>query len=60
MHNITIANKMDMSYDFNLKHKMHAIEWKLNAMINKNKSLIKKFKNNFRHLLSRKFENCRV
>ena len=42
MHIITKAYKMDMSYDFYIKHNMCALEWKLNAMINKNKSLIKK------------------
>ena len=40
MHIITIANNMDMSYDFYSKHNMHAIDWKLNAMMDKNKSLI--------------------
>ena len=40
---ITISNKMDMAYDLFIKHNMHAIEWKLNAMINRNKNLIKKF-----------------
>ena len=37
---ITIANIRDMSYDYYLKHNMHAVERKLNAMINKNKNLI--------------------
>ena len=37
MHIITIANKMDMSYDFYIKHTMCALEWKLNPMVNKNK-----------------------
>ena len=32
---ITIANKLDISYDFYIKHNMHAVDWKLNAMINK-------------------------
>ena len=59
-YNITIANKMDMSYDFYIKHNMHAIEWKLNAMDNKNKSLINKFHRNWRHPLNRKFESYRV
>ena len=27
----TIANKMDMSYNFYFKHNMQAVEWKLNA-----------------------------
>ena len=33
---------MDMSYAFYIKHHMHAVEWKLFAMINKNENLIKK------------------
>ena len=33
MNIITIANKMDKTYDFYIK-KMHAVEGKLNAMIN--------------------------
>ena len=37
MHIIKIANEMDMSYDFYIKHNMCALEWNLNAMINKNK-----------------------
>ena len=37
MHIITIANKMDMSYDFYVKHNMCALEWKLDVMINKAK-----------------------
>ena len=57
---ITISNKMDMSYDFYIKHNMHAIEWKLDAMVNKNKSLINKFPRNWRHPLNRKFESHRV
>ena len=36
LNSITIANKMDMAYHFYIKHNMHAVEWKLNAMINKN------------------------
>ena len=36
------SNKMDMAYDFYIKHNMSALDWKLNAMINKNKNLIKK------------------
>ena len=60
MHIITIANKRDMSYDFHIKHNMCALEWKLNAMINRNKSLFNKFPRNWRHLLNRKFESYRV
>ena len=40
MHMMTIANKLDMAYDFYIKHNMHTVEWKLNAMINKNKNFI--------------------
>ena len=49
MNIITIANEMDMSYDFYIKHNMCAVEWKLNAMINKNKKLINSFNRNWRH-----------
>ena len=44
MNVITIANKMEMSYDFYIRHNMHASEWKPLTMINKNKTLIKKNK----------------
>ena len=60
MNIIAIASKLDMSYDFYIKHKMCALEWKLNAMINKNKYLIKKLNRNCRHSLNRKFESYRV
>ena len=56
LHIITIANEKDMSYDFYIKHKMRAIEWKLNAMINKNKSLIEKFPRNWRLEIGDLFE----
>ena len=39
---------------------MCALEWKLNAMVNKNKSLFNKFPRNWRHPLNRKFESYRV
>ena len=60
MHFITIANKMDMSYDFNIKHNMCALEWKLNALIYKNKSLINIFDRNWKQPLNRKFESYSV
>ena len=56
MANITIAKKMDMSYDFFIRHNLHAVEWKIIAMINRNKSLIKKLNRNWRHLVIRKFK----
>ena len=54
---ITLAHKRDMTYDFYLKHNMSAFEWKLNAMINKDKNLINKFPKNWRHPINMKF-NC--
>ena len=49
-----------MTYDFYMKHNMPPVEWKLNAMINRNKSLTNKFDRNWRHPLNRKFESYRV
>ena len=57
---LTISNIMDMSYDFYIKHNMQEIEWKMNAMINKNKSLIINSDCNWRHPLERKFESYRL
>ena len=45
-----------MTYDFYLKYIMSAIEWKLNAMINKDKSLIKKFPQKSRHPINTRFD----
>ena len=59
MHNITRAHKMDISYDFYIKHNMYTVEWKINAMINKSKNLINKFDRNWKHLLNRKLESYR-
>ena len=52
----TLAHKGDMTYDFYLKHNMTAFEWKLNAMINKDKNLINKFPRNCRHPINEKFD----
>ena len=60
MNIITIAKKLDMSFDFYIKHNMHAVEWKLNAMVKKNKNLINKLNRNWRHPLNKKIESCRV
>ena len=54
---ITLAHKCDMTYDFYLKHNMSAIEWKLNAIIIKDKNLINKFPKNWRHPINTRF-NC--
>ena len=50
MNIITFVNKLDMSYDFYNKQNMH-VDWKLNAMVNKNKNLINKQDRSKRHLL---------
>ena len=60
MNIITITNKVDRSYDFYLKHIIHASEWKLYAMINKITKLTNKFNCIWRHLLNRKFESFLV
>ena len=31
---VRVANKLNLSYDFNIKHDMPAVEWKLSAMNN--------------------------
>ena len=54
---ITLAHKCDMTYDFYLKHNMSAFEWKLNAMINKDKNLKNKLPKNWRHPINTRF-NC--
>ena len=36
---ITKAKKLDRSYDFYIRHNMHAVEWRLNAMVNKNEKI---------------------
>ena len=56
---ITKADKVDMSFDFHIRHNMHAVEWKINALINKNKSLINKLKRKWRHPLILKIESYR-
>ena len=53
---IALTHKRDMTYDFNLKHNMSAFKWKLNAMFNKNKSLLKKFPQNWRHPINTRFD----
>ena len=54
---VTLAHKRDMTYDHYLKHNISAFEWKLNAMINKDKNLINKFPKNWIHPINTKF-NC--
>ena len=53
----TLAHKRDMTYDFYLKHNKPALEWKINQLINKDKNLINKFPQDWRHPINMKF-NC--
>ena len=57
MNIITVANKLDITYDFHIKHNMHAVEWNINTMMNKNKNLIKKLDRRKCHPLIRKFRH---
>ena len=56
----TIAIKMDMTYDFYMKHQMHMIAWQINKLISKDKNLMNKLRRKWIHPPKRKFERCRV
>ena len=51
----TLAHKRDMTYYFYLKHNKPAFERKLAAMIDKDKNLIIKFPQKWRHPSNRRF-----
>ena len=53
MNNITKAKRMDMLYDFYIKHNMHSFERKIILMINKDKTLKNILNRNWRHPLIR-------
>ena len=57
MYIITFAHKRDMTYNFYSKHNMPAFEWNLNQIINKDKNLIIKFPQTWRHPINMKI-NC--
>ena len=59
MNIIIVCNKMDMTYDFYMKHNMPAVEWKLNQLIHKDKNLINKLPASWIHPLNRKFKSYR-
>ena len=59
-HIITTANRNDMSYDFYIKQYVDVVEWKLNAMINKNPNLINKLNRAKRHALIKNFSHVPV
>ena len=55
---ITKANKLDMSYDFYVKHNMLAVGWKLFSIFNKDKNSINKFNcKNWLHPIFRKYSH---
>ena len=60
MNVITMVDKRDRTYDFYIKHNMHAVERKGNGMPDKGDTLINKFDQKWRHPLNRKFESYRV
>ena len=47
MNFIIVCNKRDMTYEHYLQQSKSMLEWKLNAMINRDKSLINKFPRNW-------------
>ena len=51
---ITIANQLDMSYDFYIKNNMPAVERKLNTIIARNSHLINSFNRFHNHPLIRR------
>ena len=57
---ISLALERDMTYDFYLKHNKPAFEWKLNAMINKDKNLNNNFPRSWRHPNNTKRDCYRV
>ena len=60
MNIIIVCNKMDMTYDFYMKHNLPAIEWKLNQLFHKDKNLINKLPREWIHPLNRKYKSYRV
>ena len=60
MNIILVCNKVNMMYDYYMKHNKHAVEWDLNQIINKDKNLINKLPATWVHPLNRKFERYRL
>ena len=57
---IRLANKIDISYDFYIKHIVYAVEWKIIIVINKNKTLTNKINRNWKCPLARKFNHVPI
>ena len=60
MHFTTKTHKMDMSYFFYIKHNICASEWLLNKKINRDKCLINKIPQIWRHPIIRKRQSYRT
>ena len=60
MNIIIVCSKVDMTYGFYMKHNMHAVEWKLNQLINKDINLKNKRPASWIYPLNRKFEKYLV
>ena len=60
MNIIIVCNKLDMTYDFYMKHNIPAVEWKINQLINKDEKLINKFPTSWIHPLNREFKSYRI
>ena len=54
MNIIATVDKLDMSYEFYITQNMHEVEWKLNAVVNKNKILFNELDRIKRHPLIKK------
>ena len=54
---ITLVNKLDVSYDFCIKHNMHAVERKLNMNIARSPLLINSLNRFHKHPLIRKYSH---
>ena len=57
---VLAANKLDMTYDFYVKHRMQMVQWQLNKSTNEDRNLIKKLPQNCIHPLNRNFEIYQV
>ena len=54
---ITLANKMNMLYDFYINHIIHAVERKINMIIARNPNLIKSSNRFHNHPIKRKYSH---
>ena len=60
MSKIKISNKLDMSFDFHIRHNMHAVEWRIKTIINENENLINNLNRIWRHPLVRKLNRIPI